>query len=811
MNNKNKKMIIMVAIIVVVMLTLGGSLALWTYFRVGPNQQLIAGDIYMKYEGTNQLKFASAMPSDTYNVNNYFEFTITGKNTFKDKDIVFDISLTRGDDDENRTVRIKDNLLKFRLVEIKEGSEYVLIQSASYLDLTNKRIWVDRVAKGTKNKITRTYRLYVWISEETKIGNTDDSDYDIKTWNDQVYGSIKVVVSGDFNEKEITDDYLIVDTKEFNTNKVYDSNRGIQTDEDIKLVLRSMREVEKFVLTNKTKNETKDYPVIKKERSWDTEEIIVKEKGEYEYYAVYPTKENSATGTFKININPDRMYVDKPTSELCKGEIVYDGSSHDLVDNNQKGYLFENYQQTEAGVHQVKAKLQGEYKWKDKTQDDVTIECNIEKAKTILTMEKSGTIDINGKKIVTINSNVSGTFTVNNDAELVAFANVSPSSGNSTTMTINGISEGIAELTVKFVPTSSNYQESSSKYTINVLGYSYATTVIKNTLGQTGGVIGVTTSNTKVTTPDSNIREYRYSGLNVNNYVKFNNEEWRIIGVFKENKDWKVKIVRSQVVSKSFPYEYVVDDITYNLHDSFNYSFRTNWNDPTKNFNYDINNLSDWSKAGLQYWLNSKGTGDTGYLNSLTSSAQNMISESIYYLGNMTYYSKEYNGGSEQIYGIKENTIEAYENERNTKTCSSKEKNGCLGGYVWLNNKDTWTGKIALMYPSDIGFSSDSNYWNVSLGYGTFSKSEQGYNTSWIKNIRYRSNSFVTEEWLLSPSSYDTSDVVQLDDNYLTITYVRNGNGNGGIPFHPTLYLKSEVIITEGTGTSSDPYQLSLN
>ena len=44
----------------------------------------------------------------------------------------------------------------------------------------------------------------MWVSNKTKIGNTEDVDYDPTTWNNQVYGSIKVNVSGDFLEKYIT-------------------------------------------------------------------------------------------------------------------------------------------------------------------------------------------------------------------------------------------------------------------------------------------------------------------------------------------------------------------------------------------------------------------------------------------------------------------------------------------------------------------------------------------------------------------------------------------------------------------------------
>ena len=50
----------------------------------------------------------------------------------------------------------------------------------------------------------------------------------------------------------------------------------------------------------------------------------------------------------------------------------------------------------------------------------------------------------------------------------------------------------------------------------------------------------------------TNVREYRYIGSNPNNYVKFNNELWRMIGVF----DGKIKMVRENVIG-----DYLIQDI----------------------------------------------------------------------------------------------------------------------------------------------------------------------------------------------------------------------------------------------------------
>ena len=131
----------------------------------------------------------------------YLEFTIDGKNTTTDKDIWYEIVLTHGDNHETRTTRIRDDLLKFQLIETKDGVETIVIGNKSYSDLNNHRIWVDTINKNTTTEVTHTYRLYMWISNNTIIGNVNQ-DYTMEEWND-VFASIKVNVTGDFNEKEL--------------------------------------------------------------------------------------------------------------------------------------------------------------------------------------------------------------------------------------------------------------------------------------------------------------------------------------------------------------------------------------------------------------------------------------------------------------------------------------------------------------------------------------------------------------------------------------------------------------------------------
>ena len=204
MNQKNKIIFLSSLIIGVLTLTLGVTFAIFNFNKTSTNSKLIVGDIYMHYNETNQITLENAMPSTTYDSGKYFEFTVDGKNTTTNKDIWYEIVLSYGDNHPTRTTRIRDDLLKFRLVETKDGVETTVIDNKSYSNLNNHRIWVDTINKNTTTEVTHTYRLYMWISNDTIIGNVNQ-DYTMEEWNG-VYASIKVNVTGDFNEKDISTD-----------------------------------------------------------------------------------------------------------------------------------------------------------------------------------------------------------------------------------------------------------------------------------------------------------------------------------------------------------------------------------------------------------------------------------------------------------------------------------------------------------------------------------------------------------------------------------------------------------------------------
>jgi len=214
---KNKRVLIAVLISILLISIVGVTFAAYTYSRQGTsNSKQIVGDIYMHYKETNSLTLENAMPSTTYDPTKYFEFTIDGKNTNSKYDIWYDINILRGDVPTGKTEenRILDKFLKFRLTEFVENEtthelvETEIFTNKSYFDLSSgKRVHVDTISKNTMSEVTHRYRLYMWISNDVVIGNTEnpDKDYDQSVWNN-LFASIKVRATGDFEEKEVTTD-----------------------------------------------------------------------------------------------------------------------------------------------------------------------------------------------------------------------------------------------------------------------------------------------------------------------------------------------------------------------------------------------------------------------------------------------------------------------------------------------------------------------------------------------------------------------------------------------------------------------------
>ena len=258
-------------------------------------------------------------------------------------------------------------------------------------------------------------------------------------------------------------------------------------------------------------------------------------------------------------------------------------------------------------------------------------------------------------------------------------------------------------------------------------------------------ILALTNDSSELVYDETDDNNLRYIGANPENYVWFNNELWRIIGVMNNvddgtgKKESRLKLVRNA-----------------------SYGFIA-WG----------GQKNDWSLSFLQQELN------TTYLNNIDITAQNMLSDAIWKLG-----------GSNTSDDV--TTSMFYERER--------------GSNVYSGSSVEWTGKVALMYPSDYGYatsggSNTDRATCLSSALSSWNSYSDCYTNDWLFDSK-------NPQWTLTTHSSVNYGIFRIYSsgvvNYTTSISV------GDAVAVPTVYLKSFVKITGGTGTSTDPYQLSL-
>ena len=160
MKKLGKKNLIIVALLIVISI-LGVTYAFFNYYRLGNNNQLIAGEVYLTLnDGTTSLYVPNIFPETAVEArqrnDNVLTFTINGKNTTTNKDIYYEIMLNEGDPITGKT-RFNASDLVFDLVQVNGQEETYLVEAKSFADINARRIWVDTVNKNTTSDLTRTY------------------------------------------------------------------------------------------------------------------------------------------------------------------------------------------------------------------------------------------------------------------------------------------------------------------------------------------------------------------------------------------------------------------------------------------------------------------------------------------------------------------------------------------------------------------------------------------------------------------------------------------------------------------------------
>ena len=265
---------------------------------------------------------------------------------------------------------------------------------------------------------------------------------------------------------------------------------------------------------------------------------------------------------------------------------------------------------------------------------------------------------------------------------------------------------------------------------------------------------------------------YRYEGKNPDNYVYYNDELWRIIGVFDganiglEPGKKYTQIIRNAKFSSNMIWDWEDAD-----------------GDGTKDSGEYLN---DWKNATLNTTLNTDYLNQTGAYTStstdkgLSSTAKGMIAKynenySTWYLKGTGSYTSLSSPGW-------------YEVERLTGT------GGNSGAYATETQ-----AAIGLMYPSDYGYAmyggaSETTCLNGSYPVYDYNDCEQ---YDWL----YLSSTY---QWTITPSSSNSGYAFYVS----SAGRVYGNSVDGTRAVRPVLYLESSVGIDDGSGTSGDPYIL---
>lgn len=164
--------------LIVFMALFGVSHSYFNYTREDDRQANVAvGNVYVKIvEDTRNIVLNKLYPrkdEEARNRNdNYFDFTIQGKNTSKTNSLVYTIDINNGSDVPGKT-RINPKYIRIDLQE-KVNNEYIYIEDGISL---NDFSFTSLIPVNTSDEITREYRLRIWISDDITISDTETATY----------------------------------------------------------------------------------------------------------------------------------------------------------------------------------------------------------------------------------------------------------------------------------------------------------------------------------------------------------------------------------------------------------------------------------------------------------------------------------------------------------------------------------------------------------------------------------------------------------------------------------------------------------
>ena len=271
------------------------------------------------------------------------------------------------------------------------------------------------------------------------------------------------------------------------------------------------------------------------------------------------------------------------------------------------------------------------------------------------------------------------------------------------------------------------------------------------------------------------LTDYRYIGANPNNYVKFNDELWRIIGVFDVDDGTgkvgkRLKIIRNESIGD---YSWDSKDKTTGAD---GYDGKNEWTDAR--LNYLLNSGAYYNRTTGTYYNSITTASNVDFTTTgLTEKSKAMIGDAKWYLGE----SSTYNDVTAPMF---------YTRERGTT--------------VYSGRSTSWTGKVGLIYPSDYGYATSGG--TTTNRASCLAKELYNWGSSSVsdcKNNDWMYNSSKSQ-WTIMPSHDDTSSVFSVGSygfvNYYSATY--------NLVVRPVVHLNSAIKVITGLGTKESPYIL---
>ena len=384
-------------------------------------------------------------------------------------------------------------------------------------------------------------------------------------------------------------------------------------------------------------------------------------------------------------------------------------------------------------------------------------------------------------------------------------------------------------LSLFLLPFSVNAYENIDDYIISLAtgGNSSSFDVINT------GTVGTCTNT--VAYDNNGTNNIRYVGANPCNYIIFNGEKWRIIGLFDADSHGQtgkrlVKLIKDEALFTGI-YDYKNNGVG-----SSTSSGSSEWSDAEIMM---MMNPTDYINTGFKtdntathaYTINASSNTDNYVVANRVNIFRNMGS---YYNGGTIYLpARVTNGGFKStttgnfasidpVYQgmIAETTwgtagIAANASNKTVATFYAAERGSTTNN---ADNSVRWIGKIGLMYPSDYGYATSgidtTSRSNCLTSYDmtALSINTDCVDNNWMRSVANANAASESDrvmnlvQWTMTPNT-----------RYKTAAYCLNSNGsltNYGVNtsrvFRPVLYLKDDTELIGGTGTWDDPFTLIL-